>query len=194
MRDFCSPVLGGERSATQRHPLLTGRHFRALTAFDSHQRRVNEAGLKRAGSRRPARDKATAAATVERIDRVIQRLSVSFQIEETGELEYPAELERLRRQRDIYAAEAADEPDPAERAGLRERWRPPTLDVLDDDSRLVLASRAFPTVKARFGEATCCSHRSTALQLLLLYFHPVTRGVVITLTPGQGWRALWRSA
>ena len=136
MRDFCSPVLGGERSTTQRHPLLTGRHFRALTAFDSHQRRVNEAGLKRAGSRRPARDKATAAATVERIDRVIQRLSVSFQIEETGELEYPAELERLRRQRDIYAAEAADEPDPAERAGLMERWRPPTLDVLDDDSRL----------------------------------------------------------
>lgn len=194
MRDFCSPVLGGERSATQRHPLLTGRHFRALTAFDSHQRRVNEAGLKRAGSRRPARDKATAAATVERIDRVIQRLSVSFQIEETGELEYPAELERLRRQRDIYAAEAADEPDPAERAGLMEALA--TADPRRPRRRFppVLASRAFPAVKARFGEATCCSHRSTALQLLLLYFHPVTRGVVITLTPGQGWRALWRSA
>jgi hypothetical protein len=55
-------------------------------------------------------DKDTPAATVETIDRQIKRAGMRFHVGETEEAEYRTDLERLRRQRAVYASQAESEP------------------------------------------------------------------------------------
>ncbi len=70
-----------------------------------------------------AADKATAAGAVETIERQIKNLGTRFQVEEVSADEYRAELERLRLQRAVWAAQVIDEPTPAEFKGMPEHWR-----------------------------------------------------------------------
>ncbi len=58
-----------------------------------------------------------------KIDWQLKNLGVRFQVEEITQDEYRAELERLRRQRKVYASQAESEPDPRELASLTGLWR-----------------------------------------------------------------------
>lgn len=68
-------------------------------------------------------DKVTAAEAIEKIDRKIKRTGDRYAEEELTKDEYRNELARLRRQRDAYAAMAADEPDPKELAMMAQLWK-----------------------------------------------------------------------
>jgi DNA invertase Pin-like site-specific DNA recombinase len=68
-------------------------------------------------------DKETAAEVVAKIERKIKRTGIRFAEEELTREEYRAELARLRRQREAYAAMSADEPDPKELTTLAGKWR-----------------------------------------------------------------------
>jgi DNA invertase Pin-like site-specific DNA recombinase len=74
-------------------------------------------------AQRAARDTETAAKAVEKVDRMITRLGIRFQAEELTEAQYRSELERLRRQRSIYAAQAEGEPARAEFVDISSQWR-----------------------------------------------------------------------
>jgi hypothetical protein len=68
-------------------------------------------------------DKETATEAIAKIERKIKRTGDRYADEELTREEYRAELARLRRQRDAYAAMSADEPDPEELTTLAGKWR-----------------------------------------------------------------------
>ena len=65
----------------------------------------------------------TAAGAVKNIDGQIKRLDTRFALGTLDETEFAHELRRLREQRAIYAAQATDDPKPAELEGIAAKWK-----------------------------------------------------------------------
>jgi site-specific DNA recombinase len=72
---------------------------------------------------RPAAAPETAAEAAAKIGRMVTRLGKRFQYGEIDEDEYASELARMRAQQAVYAAAAAEEPDPRELDGVVGLWR-----------------------------------------------------------------------
>jgi hypothetical protein len=102
--------------------------------------------------RKPLIAKETAAGAIENIDGRIKRLDTRFDLGAIDEATFKAELEALRRQRAVYAAQLGEQPNPKELEGLAARWRKG-----DEHDRHELLSALFEKIHVKDGRIMGCT-------------------------------------
>ncbi len=90
------------------------REFKSLPLRSTSPTAVTRAGT-------PSQE--TVAGAIQNLDAVQARLDSRFSLGRIDEAPFRAELETVRRQRAIYAAQLVDEPKPAELPGIVAKWK-----------------------------------------------------------------------